>query len=202
MNQMDTRSLKHLIQRIIKEALSDKDLAWWTDYYKNKSFDSPEEAKTFVFQQREYATQQGWGGTPEENKQFANDMPISKIGKKFKIGSVASKPSFDWQTVEIKPNDTETLASEGWLNIFDGERLGRTRIVPIDKLVSTENHAQTSAGKQKVKTIVSSLKSNDAYFVPVVVDESGNIVDGHHRYEAAKVLKTKTIPVQVILGRK
>lgn len=198
---MDNARLQLFIETIVKEVISNEDLRFWTDSYRTNSFETPEEAREFIFQQREHARKQGWGGTPEENRKFANEMPISKIGKKFKIGERPKKSELNWQTVEIKPNSTEVLATEGFLNPFDGERLGRTQIVPITKLVSNETHSQTPQGKLKVKSIALSLKSTSPYFVPIVIDESGNIVDGHHRYEAVKLLKLKTVPIQVILGR-
>lgn len=200
MNQMD--KLRCFLKEVIREAISKEDIKWWTDNYNNQSFNTPEEAQTFIFQQKEYARKQGWGGSAKENRKFATEFPIQKVGSKYKIGIQTQSKRPNWNSVQIKPNNQEELATDGFLNTFDGEKLSKIKMVPVTQLMTTEQHSKTPEGQSKIKLIASSLKKDpNPFFVPVVIEPDGSIVDGHHRYEAVKLLKLKEIPVQVILGR-
>jgi hypothetical protein len=194
--------LRCFFNEVIQEAISEEDVKWWTDSYRQHTFDSPEEAREFIFQQKEYARKQGWGGSTKESRKFANEFPVEKIGSKYRIGAKSTPKTFDWKNVQIRTNSQEEASTLGLLNPFDGERLSKVKLLPIQQLVSTEQHSQTKQGQLKVKRIANSLqKSDNPFFVPVIVEPSGAIADGHHRYEAVKSLKLKEIPVQVILGR-
>lgn len=200
MNEMD--KLRSFLNEVIREAISKEDVIWWTDNYKQQTFSTSEEAREFIFQQKEYARRQGWGGSTKENRRFATEFPIQKIGSKYRIGIQTQSKKLEWNSVQIQPNNQEELATEGFLNPFDGERLSKVKMVPITQLTTTEQHSQTPEGQLKVRSIASSLKKNsNPFFIPVVIEPSGFIVDGHHRYEAIKLLKLKEIPVQVVLGR-
>jgi hypothetical protein len=151
MSEMD--KLRCFLNEIIQEAISEEDIKWWTDNYQQHSFDSPEEAREFIFQQKEYARKQGWGGSAKENKKFANEFPVEKIGSKYRIGVKLTPKTFDWKNVQIRKNDQEEVFALGLLNPFDGERLSKVKLLPIQQLVSTEQHSQTKQGQLKVKKL-------------------------------------------------
>lgn len=198
---MDNANLKRFLLEVIEKVIKNEDVVWWAQNYSNRSFDTPEKAREFIFQERERARKQGWGGSEEENRAFANAMPLKKTGKAYRIGMAESRGSLDWAEVAIKRNDPEELATDGWINIFDGERLSRPKIVSVEKIKTTEVHSKTEEGKRKTKGIAKALSSPGAWFVPIVIDEQGSIIDGHHRFEAVLLLKLKTVPVQVVIGR-
>jgi hypothetical protein len=200
-DKMDNANLKRFLLEVIENIIKNEDVVWWAQNYSYRSFDTPEKAREFIFQERERARKQGWGGSEEENKAFANAMPLKRVGKTYKIGKPQKQVRLDWAEVDIKPNDPEELATDGWINIFDGERLSRPRVVSVASIKTTEVHSQTKEGKRKAKAIAKSFSSPGAWFVPIVIDEQGSIVDGHHRFEAVLLLKLETVPVQVVLGR-
>jgi len=194
-------NLKRFILETLEKAISLEDVKWWSENYSYKEFKTPEEASEFVYREKERARQQGWGGTEQESRWFANNIPTYKQGKNYKIGMKPKTSKFDWKNIRIKTNSAEELATDGWINIFDGEHLSPPRLMPISDVTPTESHSQTKEGQKKVKDIAQKLLEPNAWFLPIVVDQSGSILDGHHRYEAVVKLKVKTIPVQMVLGR-
>ena len=36
------------------------------------------------------------------------------------------------------------------------------------------------------------------WLMPIVISKNGDVIEGHHRIESAKILKQKTIPVYII----
>ena len=67
-------------------------------------------------------------------------------------------------------------------------------VVPMGKLRPTEKIEEN-----KVQSLMETMRAEgnalDTPIPPIIVDSNGNILDGHNRYEAAKRLKAKYIPV-------
>jgi hypothetical protein len=72
------------------------DIEHWTDYAKNMSFDTEQEARDWTFRKKQQSDEQygylfGKAG-PEKNRAFADSLHIRKEGKKFKIGAKVKEP--------------------------------------------------------------------------------------------------------------
>lgn len=180
------------------------DVEWWTKYAQSLIFKTEEETKQWIFEKREWADKQSYqsvfGGPdgPEYNRAFANAVPLYKSGKSWKIGKRIRKKLFGWDDIHIEPNSLENLTSAGYVNMFDNPELGPVKLVPISKLYKTERHSETINGQAKVMWLAQHIK-NDGYFKAIVYGSDGEIIDGHHRYEAVKSLKLKTIPAQLLV---
>ncbi|MEQ9488028.1 MAG: DNA methyltransferase [Alphaproteobacteria bacterium] len=77
-----------------------------------------------------------------------------------------------------------------------GFRLANHRLiveVPLETLKRAPNQARTHNPAQIAK--ISNSIRRFGFVVPIVVDETGEIVAGHARYEAAKVLGLEMVPV-------
>lgn len=70
------------------------------------------------------------------------------------------------------------------------------RNMNIDDLKMTEDHSYTIQGVDKVERLAKTIPNN---IKAIVVNQNNEILDGHHRYRAARdYLKWKTIPCVVI----
>jgi ParB/RepB/Spo0J family partition protein len=69
---------------------------------------------------------------------------------------------------------------------------------PINALKPNARNARTHSKKQ-IRQIADSIAAF-GFVVPILIDEDGNIIAGHGRYEAAKLLGLKQVPVIVVQG--
>jgi ParB/Sulfiredoxin domain len=69
---------------------------------------------------------------------------------------------------------------------------------PIDALKPNPRNARTHSKKQ-IRQIANSIAAF-GFVVPILRDEDGNIIAGHGRYGAAKLLGLKQVPVIVVQG--
>lgn len=79
-----------------------------------------------------------------------------------------------------------------------GNVMVESKLVPISYVKSNPHNVRTHSKKQ-VGQIAESIK-RFGFVVPIVVDELGEILAGHGRYEAAKFLKLKEVPVVPACG--
>ena len=99
----------------------------------------------------------------------------------------------DWKQIEVRPNTTENLTTAGYINWLDGPELSAPFLVPVENV----NAVETDKDLEDVLDIVSMIQ-DEGWFRPIVVDEEGNIIDGHHRLLAMEYLGTDQILVQEI----
>lgn len=70
------------------------------------------------------------------------------------------------------------------------------KTVPVESLVGGVGN---EVGDQKrVRSLADKLKGPDAYIERLIVDDSGNVIEGQHRLDALKLLGVKNVPVVVI----
>lgn len=73
-------------------------------------------------------------------------------------------------------------------------------VIELSKLKPTEN-----TNESKIQSLMKTMKeegnAKDNPIPPIIVDSEGNILDGHHRYEAAKRLGAKYVPVIELFNR-
>jgi hypothetical protein len=178
-------------------------IKWWSNYAKNMVFKTEEEAREWVFRVMERSDQQphssifGING-PDYNRQFSDALPLYQSGKSWKIGKRIRKKGFTWDDVDVRPNSLEFLETAGYVNPFDNPELGPVTLIPVSKLHKTEIHSETPQGKEKVWLFAQKLKGGDGYFMAVVYGSNGEIIDGHHRYETARLLKQTRVPAQLL----
>ena len=183
--------------------LKPSDIEWWANYSVNKIFSTPEEAREWLFSRREFADRQSHAKVfgidgPEYNRAYANSMPVYQSGKSWKIGKRIRKKPFSWDDVEIVKNNLEDLQANGTVNMFDGPKLGPVQLVPLRKLRKMETHSEKPAGQAKIHYIVNQIKNGTGYFKAIVYNDLSSIIDGHHRYEVARMLKMTKVPAQQI----
>lgn len=79
-----------------------------------------------------------------------------------------------------------------------GGKLSAITMVPVDKIQPTEDHLDP----QTLENLVHALKYDDGKEIPaIIVGENGDgtyfLIDGHHRFEAAKRVGYKEVPVRI-----
>ncbi len=72
------------------------------------------------------------------------------------------------------------------------------QLMSIDALKPRARNPRTHSKKQ-IGQIANSILAF-GFVVPMVIDEAGNIIAGHGRYEAAKLLGVSEVPVIVVRG--
>lgn len=77
-------------------------------------------------------------------------------------------------------------------HLSDAARL-KTEIRPIEELIPYANNARTHSQKQ-IRKIQTSLK-RFGWMNPLIIDDQGNVICGHGRIEAAKLMGETTVPV-------
>ncbi len=70
--------------------------------------------------------------------------------------------------------------------------------ISVDALKPSAHNAHTHSKKQ-IRQIADSVAAF-GFVVPIVIDEAGNIIAGHGRYEAAKLLGLKQVQVIMVQG--
>lgn len=126
----------------------------------------------------------------------AGNLPISyglaKINYTPKQGE-AKQPEPKKRTFDVTPNSFQSLVTEGYTNQFDYRGISNPQEVRVDEINPTEGIAQDA-----VDILIKQMNEGGS-FTPIVVDETGNIVDGHHRLEAAKQMGIDRVPVQRLI---
>ena len=112
-------------------------------------------------------------------------MPKSEEQKETKG---QKKRSFD-----VVPNSFQKLVSAGYTNQFDYKGVSKPFELPIADLNPTER-----VNEEAVQLLVDKM-DNGGTFTPIVIDENNNIVDGHHRVEAASQMGIDRVPVQQLI---
>jgi hypothetical protein len=174
------------------------DIEGWSDYFVERDFDSPEEARSAL--RRALERSYTWlNRTDAERDNFAAGFPIYSEGRKVKLGipPELEEETFDWKSVNIRPNTLEELETAGYVNAFDSPRLSRVKWVTPTSLTPTERGKNPRKVERMKKRLL--IGEFDPFLALVV--EDGFVVDGHHRLEMAKQLGLKTVPVQEVSYR-
>ena len=99
----------------------------------------------------------------------------------------------NWDEVRLVDNYIPTLVQRHFIGFDDS--LTPPRWWEIQYIVPNE-----TKNLVKVMKLARQILRNK-YFVPIVVAKDGWIIDGHHRYEAAKMLGAKVVPVQLAYSK-
>lgn len=93
------------------------------------------------------------------------------------------------QDIRPSPDDVYQVMDA---NTSSGKVTGN-KMVPIAKLVGGVSNAADD--KKRVDALVDAMKSPEGYIARLIVDHSGNVIEGQHRLEALRKLGVKEVPV-------
>lgn len=182
--------------------LSKEQIKNYSKYYQHRLFSSEQEARLeFARSLRRDNDQYGdiFGRLSEEEiLDMSKSVPVYKLKKHYKIGvRVRSRSrSFSWKNVEI--NKTYLYELEGLVDTMR-DRLGPIKMVRISSIYPNETHSKTSHGINRVWDLAQYLKNDgDPKMKAIVIEDTGGVVDGHHRLDAAILLNQKMIPAQML----
>lgn len=177
------------------ENISSDQLEYYSRYFKNHSFSTELEAKNFLRDRITYSN----SNLPEEMRYTKNqiedivyDMPIYKVKNKYKIGNRPKKKSLSIEDFDIKWTTREMIATSGLFASMDIKKV-EYKFLDYKKINPTEG-----VDSEHVNEVMGSIKEN-WWIKSIVIDNLGNISDGHHRYEALVKLGIKKIPCSIVI---
>lgn len=168
------------------------------DYLSDMTFPSEAAARKWVHRTVEKHNKL-FPGPNDDPDLYATNIQVRRAGGgKFKVGPYRRprKPRFSWDDVRIIPNSLEHLRTGGYINAFDGQKLGPIKLVRISTLVGTDSNQPDLAFSHELSTKISNLEIDE--FVAVLV-QGTNILDGHHRVLALAQAGIKKVPTQQLL---
>jgi len=185
--------------------MNHEQIVWLSERYKTRTFKSESEARTEVLDILIYLARTSRGvrdlsaSERRQEKERALTVPLYQTPSGWKVGIRArtrvAKPKFSWDQLTIKRNSIADLTANGYVNLFDSPRLGPVKIARLDGLTLTEGNKDQAF----IAATAQAIKDHDKTdFLAIVVDDEGNLIDGHHRWFIAKALGMKTVPVQVV----
>ena len=80
---------------------------------------------------------------------------------------------------------------------FNYGKLGGNKTISIDKLTGGVRMSDPTEAR-RVKELADKISSPEGYISRIIVDDSGNVLEGQHRLEALRLLGEKNVPVSVI----
>lgn len=80
---------------------------------------------------------------------------------------------------------------------FNYGKLGGNKTIPIDQLTGGVRMSDPTEAR-RVKELADKISSPEGYISRIIVDDSGNVLEGQHRLEALRLLGEKNVPVSVI----
>jgi ParB-like chromosome segregation protein Spo0J len=80
---------------------------------------------------------------------------------------------------------------------FNYGKSGGNKTIPIDQLTGGVRMSDPTEAR-RVKELADKISSPEGYISRIIVDDSGNVLEGQHRLEALRLLGEKNVPVSVI----
>lgn len=174
----------------------------YSRYYQHRLFSSEAEARNEIARMlRKNNDEYGdvFGRTSEDDiLKISEEIPVYKLKRSYKIGVIvrAKSKAFSWSNVDIRR--THLYELDGVADILR-DRLGPVKMVRISSVIPMESHLKTESGQIAVRNLAHYLKTDeDPKMKAIVYEDTGGIVDGHHRLDAAIFLKQKMIPAQLL----
>jgi len=172
-------------------------------YASSRVFPSEEEARKFVASKDQAGSP--WNLGPAGYwSEMAKVIPVYQTPKGWKFGDPTqlrrlkqrqyrrANPPFSWKNITLIEPDFTQLRSFGFMDMSD--RITGPKMVSLADLTPTES----GQDEDTINEIIQWIKE-DGEFKPFVIEESGAIADGHHRYEALKRMKVKRGPAYTIV---
>lgn len=165
-------------------------------YLSNREFDSQEEARAFVIRTIELNNNSASGAVFGKNDpaDVVTHFIFPEIDGKFKVHPVGGMPP------PPEPPPLEYLTNNGLradqINVYQsfygpefGSIMSPILYINIDDIYPTE-----SVHQEKVESLMEFIREGGE-LRPILMDDGYGMLDGHHRYYAAKALGIKKIPV-------
>ena len=130
--------------------------------------------------------------TKNQIEDLVYEMPIYKKNKKYKIGNRPKKQSLTIEDFDIKWTNREMITTSGLFASMDIKKV-EYKFLDYKKINPTEG-----TDPNHVNKIVENIKEN-GWVKSIVVDNIGNISDGHHRYDALVKMGIKKIPCSIVI---
>lgn len=194
---MDFKNWCQITETKVFQGLKPSDIEWWAKYARTKIFKTPEEAREWVFQRREYADKQshavlfGVDG-PEYNRAFADAIPLYQSGKSWKIGKrIRTDNRFRLGQLEVRRPDLEELNL-----IAQSNGLGNYRFHPVKwiRVSFDPDDYYLRQEKRRIWNLAQEIKQNK-WIEAIVYDyKHGDIIEGQHRARAMTMLGFKSVP--------
>lgn len=177
-----------------------------SDYFSGRTFNTREDAiAAMVHVEKLYNP---WRDSDDLAKEVTERETVTQVTGtgKWVIGPVgagkrkrAVRPAtFSWDGINIQNNSLAELEADGYVNMFDNPRLSKVEMINTKDVMPSEPLDRKDL--QYVKELSRQLRKGElGTFKAIVVDEEGVIVDGHHRWMAAKSINAKTIPAQLLV---
>lgn len=180
-----------------------------SDYFSGRLFNTREDAMAaMVHVEKLYNP---WRDSDDLAREVVERETITQVpgaAGKWVIGPIKAKDdkrrravrsaTFSWDDIDIQRNSLAELEADGYVNMFDNPRLSKVEMVNTKDVMPSEPLDRKDI--QYVKELSRQLRKGELRsFKAIVVDEEGTIIDGHHRWMAAKSINAKTIPVQRLL---
>ena len=127
------------------------------------------------------------------------DFAISKINDlvaKVKPKTVSQQSPYPQQAaLTVKPPTDDVY--EVMDATFNYGKLGGNKTIPIDQLTGGVRMSDPTEAR-RVKELADKISSPEGYISRIIIDDSGNVLEGQHRLEALRLLGEKNVPVAVI----
>jgi hypothetical protein len=127
---------------------------------------------------------------------LANHFPLHKVLDRWKIGpkKLIKTKLFDENDIKVTRSTFDDVAKAGLVSPGDIKKVERPTWIPISEITRSEEKSQ----KDKIYKIASHISGKKVLKAIWIDSQDNSIMDGHHRYEACKVLGFKKIPVQYV----
>lgn len=167
-------------EKVLKESINDID--HWSSYAKDKTFATENSARN-------------WLRIKTNDENLANHFPLHKVLDRWKIGpkKLIKAKLLKEDEITVTRSTFDDVAKSGLVSPGDIKKVDRPTWIPIEAITRSEEKSQ----KDKIYKIAHHI-SGKKVLKAIWIDEDNSIMDGHHRYEACKVLGFKKIPVQYV----
>lgn len=165
-------------EKVLKESINDID--HWSSYAKDKTFATERSARE-------------WLKIHSKDENLANHFPLHKVLDRWKIGpkKLIKAKLFSENDISVTRSTFDDVAKSGLVSPGDIKKVDRPTWIPIEAITRSEEKSQ----KDKIYKIAHHISAKKV-LKAIWIDKDNSIMDGHHRYEACKVLGFKKIPVQ------
>lgn len=177
----------------------EKNYVWWVSRFRNRYYKSKEEALNDIHHAVEHSNNQVstkiFGETDTQeiidafNLIYLRGKNMWKLELKKQYQPKKKKKEYEYNTDDDLIFKQKAL----WLDNY-GQQMGRFFENGEFKTNDKKIYGTESTQEWKVQNIMAKIKEGE-YLPPILLDYDFGILDGHHRWEAAKRLKVKTIPV-------
>jgi hypothetical protein len=205
------------------------DIEHWTNYSKNTTFDTEQEARDWTFRRKQQSDEQYgdmFGRKGEAaNRAFADSLPIRKEGKKFKIGAkiktpVSKKrfgehepegtaPAVDWYDQDLQDSG-KTVDEASILRDYGGGKPAKVYRSYVDpsilepKLAEDQGRDNEDGGSYDWESLEMTGGRKPVPPAKILIKQNGKveISDGNHRIKYWQDKRFDSIPAWIIDRRK